>query len=116
MSDRPTVTSKLPQTKQVVVIKEYATGRELRDISNAMLAGVNYRFEGKDVKSDSVPYAKADAQQDKTIEIMIVELGGSAENIVERVLDLPMKDFNFIKKMINEATADSETDEKEKKA
>jgi len=115
MSDRPTKTATLPQTKQKVEVKEYATGRELREISNAMLDGVNYHYEGTKVKSDSVPYSKADAQQDKTIEIMVVKLADDDKKILDRVLDLPKKDFNFIKNMINEATADSDSDEAEKK-
>lgn len=114
-NDRPITTHKLPVTKQEVVIKEYATGRELRAISNAMLDGVNYQYKGDKVESDSVPYAKADAQEDKTIEVMVVSLGGSTENIVDRVLDLPKTDYTFIKKLINEATKDSESDKETKK-
>lgn len=96
-----------------VTLRDYLTGREKRLIKNALWSGKNMTIKDGKGESDPVPMEDMDASTDKTIELMVVELDGSREDILNRVLDLPANDYDELMDKVETITKPVE---KEKKA
>lgn len=79
---RGTKKIELPISKISVELYEYATGRDMCSISS--LQGEN------------------DNALSKMIDLSVVSVDGSSENISERVLDLHAKDYVFIIKNVSD--------------
>lgn len=76
-----------------VEMKTYLTFGESKAISDVYLEGVKVKL-GADGKPE-LPTFEAQSNsraQDKAIEILLVSLDGSVENVYQRVMDLPQKD------------------------
>lgn len=113
MSDQPIVPEREVNTfetplKKQVMIKAYLTPIERRDIRAAYAKNVktviddqgNSKFEvieGRDIVSDS---------EDALVRIAVVSYDGSAENILERLLNGPSEEHKFIFNKCNEIGKD----------
>lgn len=75
-----TVTSKKTEGGIEFAIRDYVTGNEARQIKAVSDQG------------GGTPDA-TDKAQDRAVEIALVSLGGSSENIVERLGNLPLADY-----------------------
>ena len=103
--ERPTIDFVLPKTGFKVVMKEYLTGRERRQVKNALFGTSNFEVKGKDVTSDKIPFTNTDASSDKSIELMVVSIDGRTENVLDIVLDeLPDEDYDMVMAKIEEHT------------
>lgn len=89
--ERPTIKFELPATKQIVTIKEWLTGREYEDSKTPMLESI--------AKGETVSIIAMDHQ---TLKSYVISVGDKTENLVETILDLPQKDYDFIFTQINE--------------
>lgn len=87
-----------------VEIKTYVTGGEAREISNVYIADTNVEMDetGK-VKMPTINAGLVNRAQDKAIEMIVVSVDGSTENVVQTVLALPKWDFDEILKAVDEA-------------
>lgn len=103
-AERKLITYKTKSGNHVVELKEYLTGREKRQVKNALWHGKNMQIKDGKGESDPVPMDDIDASTDKTIELMVVSLDGSKENVLDRVLDLPGNDYDEILEKIEEIT------------
>src|SRR4051812_22018197 len=87
--------------KHVVVMRDYVTGRELRQIQDVF-------FRGMEIKSATeVSGFKASAAseaQDVALGILLVSIDGSQEDVANKVLDLPAPEFEEIMAALNEIT------------
>lgn len=113
--DRPTVEITLPKTKKKLVLNEYLTAAEERTIKNSFLGDVTFKYKGKEAESSDVQATRADVQEDKTIELMVVSIDGSKENIISTVQNLPSKDHRFLMNKIEELTGDDDEETTKKK-
>jgi len=83
----------------VVVLKDYITGRDERDIQAVLFSGMKI---GQTLESiDPSVIAKS---QDKAIEIVVVSVNGDTQDVVEKVLLLPREDFHVVKDAIDKIT------------
>lgn len=117
MDKRPTVDIELPITKKKVVIKEYLTRSEERQIKNMMMGDVKFKYRGKQAESTEILASKSDLSEDKTIELMVVSVDGETDHSVFMPLlleELPGKDFNFLRKRIDDLTKDEDEDNEKK--
>jgi hypothetical protein len=89
---RPTITIKLPMTEQEVIIKEWLTGREYEATQSLIYENYKKGIENIDMI----------ALNHKSLEAFIVSIGGETTDIINRVLDLPLKDYEEILSKINE--------------
>lgn len=86
-----------------VVLKSYITAREARTFKNILIGGVKLGSSESDVPSISDVNADAlAAEEDAEIQAVVLELNGSTENIVSRVLDLPSSSFDELKALIKQ--------------
>lgn len=113
ISTKPTTEYKLKSGNHTVVLRDYLTGREKRSIKNALWGGKNMTIKDGKGESDPVPMEDMDASTDKTIELMVVSIDGSSENILDTVLDMHSNDYDELMDKIEEITKPVE---KEKKA
>lgn len=102
--DRDTIELKTTN-KHKVVLNTYLKRREGREIERMYLKNAKAQVKGKGMSINDFDLSTADADaENKMIEIMIVKLDGSDDNIVDRALDLNQVDFKDIMSKINELT------------
>ncbi len=92
-----------------VELKEYITGREAREIQNIVLSGMKISENIESI--DPTVIAQS---QDKAIEIVVVSIDGETEGVLDKVLDLPRDDFDFVKEAIDEVTNGGDEEKKTK--
>lgn len=87
-----------------VVLNAYLTGRETREISSVINSHMKMGFEGELVPGERPMTVVRDftgefiaEQERKVLDFLIVSVNGSTENPVEKLLDLPAADFQFVK-------------------
>lgn len=100
--ERETKKIKVPSGVELEM-KTYITGGEAREISNVFLEGVEIAVdESGTAKAPAISAEKSSKAQDKAIEMLVVSVNGSKENILQSVLDLRKEDFNFIVSELDE--------------
>lgn len=98
-------------------IKAWLTGRERREIRSVLLSGVS--FSATDDAENPVPDYKFDGKsldimQDKSIENIVVEVNGKTENVLNDILDMKEKDYEFVIKEIDKVTSGINPEEEKK--
>jgi hypothetical protein len=85
-----------------VELKTYITGREQREIDAVALEGVNLSFDddGK-MKVGKLDPQMGHRAENKQLESVVVSVDGEPSDL-EKVLDLPSTDFQFILKEVSE--------------
>ncbi len=76
------------------VIKSFITARDMRVLKDMYLAVA--KFDTKSSEVFDVDIEKASEIEDKTLELVIVSLNGETEGLIEKLLDLPAKDYGEI--------------------
>jgi hypothetical protein len=92
---RETQVIKTPIDGIELVVKTYLTGREMRQVENLRIEGTQFDPVTQQAKG-SVSGELADKAQDKLLEITVVSVGGSTENVVEKIVDLKKPDYDFV--------------------
>ena len=108
--EREIISIVTPRSGIEIKMKSWITGREKREIQAIFLEGAD--FKSGETKFSGEQFAKS---QDKTIELVVVSVGGKDGNIVNDVLDLPNEDYDFVIAEINKITSTSEEDKKKQK-
>lgn len=86
-------TKKIKVGSHEVEIKTYLTGREFNEIEKVLLSSAKVSTIGKEVHVDSFsPTAQQDANA-KAIELLVVSLDSSTDDIANRVLELPHHEY-----------------------
>src|SRR4051812_42848329 len=87
--------------KHVVVMHDYVTGREMRQIQDIF-------FRTMEIKSatdiSGFKASSASEAQDMALSILLVSVDDSTDDLVEKVLDLPAPEFEEIIAAVNEIT------------
>lgn len=84
------------------VIKTYATGREFNEIQGVYLKSAQVNIiNGQPAISGLSAETEMEASK-KMIEMLVVMLDDSDENLVDRVLDLPLTDYNEVIEALSE--------------
>lgn len=81
------------------VLVEYITGREKREITEIFFGAMALANGDKSAITRPGTMNSAD---DKAIQIVVRSLDGSTENILERILDLPVEDYTEISDAVAE--------------
>lgn len=110
MSERPTkeITT---SGGHKVVLKEWITGREDRELVSILLRDIEMTQRGKEQEFAGFKVGIAEEAENKAIELVVISVDGKTENIVDAVLDLPSADYDKIKAAINEITKPSKKSE-----
>ena len=85
-----------------IVLKSFITGRESREIKGVYFKGVKFKMEGQAAKSDDIDMSKVtEDSENKAIEVVVVSVNGSEENKLDTILDMNVKDYDFVKDEVN---------------
>ena len=84
------------------VIKEFVTARDMRVLKGMYMEMA--KFDDKGGQTFNVDAEKANAVEDKTIELVVVSLNGDTEDVVALMMDLPANDYNEIFEKVQEVT------------
>ena len=86
-----------------IVLKTYLTAGESRTVNAAIFEGAKFRFEdGTARMEEGISGMVMNSMQDALILSLVVSLNGTADNLVERCLDLPERDFEELDKALRE--------------
>ena len=101
-----------------VRLKAWLTGRERRDVRNILFENVNLSSETMNEEGVKPKYevnaSIIQKMQDKAFESVIADIDGNTEDIVNRVLNMHEKDYDFIVSEINKVTDSLSEDNKKK--
>jgi hypothetical protein len=106
--DRPTRQIKT-SGEHTVVLHDYITGREQRQIQEVFLKNVEInRLSQSNGKTDAgmsgFSAATVAEAQDLAFKLIIISMDGNSDDVVKRVLDLPAAEFEEIVAAVNEVT------------
>lgn len=94
-----------PIGKHKVVLKEWITGREKREIRKPYLEGMKFSLEEGKAKTEEIDAnALIEKSENKAIETIVVSIDDDKEKILEKILDMRDKDYEFIVDEINKIT------------
>ncbi len=93
--DRETHEIITPLFGHVIVLKSWITGREKQKIDGAMFSNIETVGEDKNMKPKMSNTMLA-GQENASIEAVVISVDGSTENVLDRILDMRVKDFEFI--------------------
>jgi len=106
--ERETKTITTPIGKHKVVLKAWITGREKRELRNVFLKNVK-DVSGKEEPEKMLTSAEIiNEAENKAIETVVVSVDGETKNVLDKILDMRAKDFEFIIEEINKITRDSD--------
>ena len=93
--DRKTKTITLPSGKSAE-LKEYITARERNKLRGIILSQFSFKPDDEIKPEINISGDIAEKMEHKRIGIGVVSYDGSAENILERILDGTPQDYDFI--------------------
>lgn len=88
--------------KHKAVVKTYATAREHQTIQKALLKDAKFDVVGETPKLNDFDPTVLFSLHEEMVRQMVVSLDGSAEQIVDRYLDLPSADAEELVKVLDE--------------
>jgi len=106
--DRETKMVETPRGNKIE-IKTYLTGGEMRKLHAIFLKGAELDTSSGEDGKPGVKNIKADSfleAERKTLELSVVSVNGSKENIVQTLQDLPNDDYQFVINEINKLSQD----------
>ena len=112
--DRETHTIITPIKGHVVVLYSWINGREKQKIDGSMFNNISTEGEGDQMRpkmSESVIASRENAE----ISCAVVSVDGNDFDVVEQVLDMRAKDYEFVLKRVEEVV-EGNFDEKKKPA
>ena len=87
-----------------VLVKEYITGRDMNEYRK--IAFSSMRVSNLDPKSGTsnteFDTSMILQQEEKALQLTVLELNGSSENVLQRIMDLPSDEYEHIVKEVNE--------------
>lgn len=101
MSNRETKTITTPLGKELV-LNTYLTAREARKIRDVFLSRTKSTVDGTgSTKSEITDADLINQKENALLTAVVVSYDGSSENVIDRLLDLPSNEMQFV---IDQAT------------
>lgn len=108
---RTTKTFNTPFANQIIEIKTYITGREKRQINGVYLNNnLEVNKDTQDIKG--INGDMIDKAQDLALEIIVVSIDGSVEDIINKILDMREVDFSAVVQEVDAVTNNKDFTEK----
>ena len=94
MSDTPTIQIETPKGKHKLVLKEWITGRDMRELKDIYLKVGNIDASGQgmiDIKPEVLNQA-----ENKSVELVVISVDEKTDKVLETILDMPSEDTTFV--------------------
>jgi len=85
-----------------IVCKSYLTGREVREIENQMLNQLEMNQKNGQPEISGFKASMMRQQEDQYLTSVVVSLDGNAEDILNRLLDLPGPTYKLVVETVKE--------------
>lgn len=112
--DRETHEIVTPKKKHIVVLKSWINGREKQRIEGAMFSNISTEGEGSEMKP-VMSESMISNRENASIGCVVVSVDGNEIDVVNQVLEMRAKDYEFVLKAVEEVTA-GDFDEKKDNA
>lgn len=89
---------------RAVIVNSYITGRESNLIKQVLFDDLKMNMkdaENGHVAMEDLPSSFVVKQEEKAIELIVVSLEDSTEDVLKRTLDLPLDEYNAIVEEVN---------------
>ena len=93
-----------PVDKHKVVLNAWITGREKRELRNVFLSKMKV---GK-AETETNPAVLTDEAENKAITMIVVSVDGVKDKIIDKILDMKGKDYDFVIKEINKVSRETD--------
>lgn len=113
MEDRETFEILTPEKGIKVVLKAWITGREKQKIDSAMFKGVGTIGDGKRLQPKLSETMIAD-QENASLEAVVVEVNGKTNDLVNEVLNMRVKDYEYVLREVSRIVEGDIPEKKEK--
>jgi hypothetical protein len=115
--ERETITITTPIEKHEIVLKSYITGREYRQINTAFMRDVEIEAnaKGETPTMKGLKGSAVEEYENAQLKHVVISIDGSLENVLERILDMRIEDYEFIAKKVRNIIGEKETLGGEKK-
>lgn len=98
-----------------IKVKTTITGRIQREIDNVAISATSINVENNKPTVSSFDANVVRAIEDKTIELLVLEVDGKSEDILNLVLDLEINDYRFVLKKLDDVLKTGVLDNDKKK-
>jgi hypothetical protein len=93
----------------VVEIKGFVSGGDMEDMQRVFLTGMTFKVNPAtgevDQTAQSIPGTVTMDRTKKAIELLVLSVNGSTENVYEAVRALPVADYDAVVAKVNEISA-----------
>ena len=90
-------------------MRPWITGRDKRKLRAIFMEDLKIGADSKGPTVSGIKGSATEVAEDLAITMIVQELDGKTENILDRVLDLHAEDYNAIVKTINEITEEKKS-------
>jgi len=104
-----TETIETPIGKHKVQLKSWITGRDRRELRSVYLEEAEFGVSEREPQIKGLTGKIVEKAEDKAIEVVVVSVDGSRENVVKRVLDMRDEDYEFVMRRIHQITKEKKT-------
>ncbi len=94
MSDTPTIQIETPKAKHKLVLKEWITGRDMRELKDIYLKVGKIDASGQgmtDINPDVLNQA-----ENKSVELVVISVDEKTDGVLEAILNMPSEDTTFV--------------------
>ena len=96
-----------PIGKNKVILKAWLTGREKRHLRSTLLQDVKFSVESGKAKTEGVNTAESiQRAEDEALKAIVISVDGKTEKILDILLDMRDKDFEFVLEAVNKVSRD----------
>ena len=95
-------TKEIKVGENTVEIYTYATGREFNQIQSVYMEDAKVNIVGNVTKIDGFDPNSELKASTKAIELLVVSINGSKENVADQIQDLPYAEFDIVMEAVNE--------------
>ncbi len=98
--DRETIKIETPVDKHNVILNSYITGGEKRQIRRVLFESAE-PLKAEGVENNRMGNLLIEAAENKSVELVVVSVDDMIENVLQKVLDMKSKDYEFVLKEVD---------------
>lgn len=106
--NRETKTITTPADKKEIVLNSWITGREKRELKRIFLEQTNAANTAEENKKKMNVADLVEKAENRAIEMIVVSVDGKKEKIVDEILNMKAKDYDFVISEINKVSKETD--------
>jgi len=95
-----------PVGKQKITLKKWLTGKDRRDLNLILLGDIEFSINPTNpdnpTQNQKIKGSKIVEMTDKTMELVIAEIEGKPEDILKKLGEMDIRDYDFVSDKVNQ--------------